>query len=174
MNPAVILGIDPALHRTGWGVIDAQQNQLHYRDSGQIVTQPSDPLEIRLRTIHHALEKIIAQFQPTSCAIEETFVNINASTSLLLGQARGAILLTLTLHDIPIHHYAPTLIKKTVVGAGRAEKSQVAHMVRYLLPTAQPTSLDASDALATALCHAQHRHLQAVLQAHPQLKVPRK
>jgi crossover junction endodeoxyribonuclease RuvC len=161
-HPLVILGIDPALQHTGWGVIRVEGSHISHIDSGRISTKPVESMDARLLLLHQKLSDVIDQYQPNVAAIEETFVSGNAQTALALGQARGAILLTLALKAVTVHSYAATLIKKTIAGAGRADKEQVLRMVQLLLPAAKPTSSDAADALATALCHAQHRKFLAL------------
>lgn len=152
-----ILGIDPGLHHTGWGVINIQGSQLTFADAGVIVTDASASLPDRLKTLHDGLAHIIKLHAPHSAAVEETFVNMNNASSLKLAQARGAILLTLALSQIPAHEYAANLVKKSVVGTGHADKTQVAMMVRTLLPGCKSLKADATDALAVAIAHAHHR-----------------
>lgn len=152
----IILGVDPSLTQTGWGVISFERS-LKFIAAGSIKTSASDNIASRLCSIHEALSSVIKQYSPCESAIEETFVNKNPSTSLKLGQARGAIMLTLSLANMEIHEYAPTLVKKTVVGVGRADKTQIGRMVKCLLPTAHFEDNDASDALAVAICHSMHR-----------------
>lgn len=153
----LILGIDPGLQRTGWGVIASRGNTLSYIASGLIKTDPSLSLAKRLHTLHSALAEAIARHAPQEAALEETFVNVNGASTLKLGQCRGAILLTLTLANLPVGEYSATSIKKSLTGAGRAEKAQVAAMVRRLLPGCREQPADVTDALATAICHAHSR-----------------
>jgi crossover junction endodeoxyribonuclease RuvC len=152
-----ILGIDPGLRRTGWGVIAQEGNKLSFIASGAIV--PDDKLEFaqRLRVLHDGLRDIIAQFKPDEAAVEETFMNTNAQSALKLGQARGVALLTPALAGLAVAEYAANLVKKSITGAGHAEKQQIRHMVELLLPKAEIASEDAADALAIAICHAHHR-----------------
>lgn len=152
----IILGIDPGLEHTGWGVIRQQGNGLSFIAGGVITTKPADEIAHRLSVLHQDLTKIISQYQPDEAAVEETFINTNARSSLKLGYARGAILLTLSLAGLQPKEYAATQVKKSLVGAGRAEKGQVAMMVKRLLPTAEFTASDTADALAVAICHAHH------------------
>lgn len=152
-----ILGVDPGLQRTGWGVIEVKGNSLTYIDCGVIASTASNPLAERLCELGDGLGRIIKKFSPEVSAVEETFSNVNAASTLKLGQARGAILLTLSQAKLPVHEYAATLVKKSIVGAGRAEKNQVAMMVGVLLPGFKTAPADASDALAVAICHAHHR-----------------
>lgn len=152
----LILGIDPGLQCTGWGVISAKLNSLSFLACGVIQTDAAAPMPQRLQTLHAGLCDVIALHKPDETAVEETFVNKNAASSLKLGQARGAILLSLQLSGLEVYEYSATLVKKSVVGTGHAEKQQVAAMVRTLLPGAKPAKADAADALAVAICHAQH------------------
>lgn len=154
-----ILGIDPGLVRTGWGVIRMEGNRLVFVDGGVLAPGSALPLPERLRVLHAGLERIIAQHAPAEAAVEETFVNRNGASTLKLGQARGAILLSLSLARIGVHEYAATLVKKTVTGSGHGEKEQVARMVHMLLPGCRNLTVDAMDALAVAICHAHHRKL---------------
>lgn len=154
-NTNIILGIDPGLNKTGWGVIAAVGNKLSCLGSGTIITKKSTEGDApRLAIINTKLTAIIAQFQPTSMAIEEVYVNNNARTSLKLGQARGVSMLTGAQNGLVVAEYTPLLVKKSVVGYGRADKNQIGHMVNLLLPTAKPNSEDAADALAVAITHA--------------------
>ena len=160
-----ILGIDPGLEHTGYGVIAVTGNTHRFIAAGRITTSPAVPLPQRLAKIAEGLAAIIKQHQPTEAAVEEVFVNANARSSLKLGQARGVSLLVPTQHGLPVTEYAARLVKQSVVGKGNAEKTQVAHMVKVLLPQSAATSADAADALAVALTHAHHlsfnRHLKA-------------
>ena len=158
-----ILGIDPGLGHTGWGVISKKDNTLSYIACGAISSSPKDSLAQRLLAIKNGLQEVINKYTPDQCAIEETFVNKNPLSSLKLGHARGAAILTCSLNDLYSHEYAATLVKKTIVGAGRAEKSQIAMMVKTLLPRAVIESEDAADALAVALCHCQHSTMNHLL-----------
>ena len=151
---ALIIGIDPGLVNIGWGIIWAEKNQLKFIACGTIITKSTSSITDRLAKIHHELTLIIEQYKPNQCAIEETFVNKNPATSLKLGQARGAIILSLALSNLPITEYAATLIKKSVVGKGRADKNQVESLVKYILPKAIINSEHEADALATAICHS--------------------
>ena len=159
-----ILGIDPGLRRTGWGVIDVEGNRLSYVACGSVQTLDKAELARRLIDIHAGLLRVIEQFAPGEAAVEQTFVNSNAAATLKLGQARGVALLAPAQHGIAVAEYAPNLVKKTIVGAGHSEKIQIRMMVKVLLPKADPQSDDAADALAIAICHAHHRQ-SAVLKA---------
>lgn len=156
-----IIGIDPGLRRTGWGVIEAEGNQLRFVASGMITTRAQASDAERLVRIHEGLLGIVATHQPVEAAVEATFVNKNPKASLKLGQARGIALLVPALEGLQIWEYAPNQVKKTVVGAGHSDKAQIRVMVSILLPRARFESDDAADALAIALCHAQHRRVPA-------------
>jgi crossover junction endodeoxyribonuclease RuvC len=156
-----ILGVDPGLRNTGWGLIEAAGSRLSFLASGSIRTDAESPLAERLATIHWALTDLIEANCPHEAAVEETFVNRDPQSTLKLGQARGAAIAALALKSLPVSEYAANLIKKTVVGVGHAEKNQVAMMVRMLLPASNPATSDAADALAVAICHAQHRAARA-------------
>lgn len=147
-----ILGIDPALTKIGWGVISTNASKLNYVSSGIIQTKSTQLIHKRLATITLELEKIILQYRPSVIAMEETFVNMNAVSSLKLGYARGAIMALIGKYDIYFQEFKPNFIKKTLVGAGHAEKQQVLHMVKILLPALSTSSLafDEADALAIA------------------------
>ncbi|MEC8467283.1 MAG: crossover junction endodeoxyribonuclease RuvC [Pseudomonadota bacterium] len=149
----IILGIDPALSTTGWGVVKVNGNAASFVAGGVVKTNAKDSHADRLKTIYNDMQEIISIYQPDQVAVEEVYVNDNARTSLKLGQARGVSLLVPSLHNIPVFEYTPTEIKKAIVGTGRAKKEQVQHMVKTLLPTAGFVTLDTSDALGVALCH---------------------
>jgi crossover junction endodeoxyribonuclease RuvC len=151
-----ILGIDPGLIKTGWGIIEYSGNSLRFIACGLIKPDNTMNLAKRLLFLSEEINKIILAYQPTECAIEETFVNKNAMSSLKLGHARGALMLTVSSTGIPLFEYAATLVKKSVTGVGRAEKNQVAMMVKQLMPLAKIDSEDAADALAVAICHTSH------------------
>ena len=163
MNIAVIriLGVDPGLRNTGWGLIEAAGSRLSFVACGSIRTDAATSLADRLAAIHRSLAALIDEDRPQEAAVEETFVNRDPQSTLKLGQARGVALATLALKDLPVSEYAANLIKKTVVGVGHAEKNQVAMMVRMLLPASNASTPDAADALAVAICHAQHRRTRA-------------
>ena len=152
-----ILGLDPGLRRTGLGVIDVEGNRLRHVANGVVESNASDPLAVRLLTLHTALVRIVAEFAPLEAAVEETFVNKNAESTLKLGQARGVVMLAPAQAGIPVTGYAPNMVKKSVVGAGHAAKQQIGMMVRTLLPGCAIATADAADALAVAICHAHHR-----------------
>jgi crossover junction endodeoxyribonuclease RuvC len=156
-HPIRILGIDPGLRRTGWGVIDVAGNRLSYVACGSVETSDKRALADRLVTIHEGLARVLAEHRPQEAAVEATFVNGNAVSTLKLGQARGIALLVPAQAGLVVAEYAPNLIKKTIVGAGHAEKTQIRMMIGVLLPKADPQSEDAADALAIAVTHAHHR-----------------
>ena len=162
-----ILGIDPGLRRTGWGVVGVEGSRLAYLGSGLVVSNDSDGLALRLRALHDELRRVVMLTAPDEAAVEETFVNTNAQATLKLGHARAIALLVPALADIPVAEYAANLVKKTVVGTGHADKRQVAAMVRLLLPKADPASADAADALAVAITHAHHRRARTLATAVP-------
>ena len=158
-----LLGLDPGLNRTGWGVIEATANRLVYVADGVVESDASLSLAERLATIYDGLKRVIDEYRPEEAAVEETFVNVNAQSTLKLGHARGVVLLAPAHHGLPVAEYAARLVKKSVVGTGRAEKTQISHMVRCLLPGARIAGADAADALAVAICHAHHRQFRALV-----------
>src|SRR3954454_1966564 len=153
----IILGLDPGLGTTGWGVIAAEGNRLSHVANGQIRTETKAELPSRLLTLHASLLAILAAHRPDAAAVEEVFVNENPQSTLKLGQARGVVLLAAASLSIPVGEYAARLVKKAVVGTGGAEKAQVHAMVQRLLPAARITGADAADALAVGITHAHHR-----------------
>jgi crossover junction endodeoxyribonuclease RuvC len=152
-----IIGIDPGLRRTGWGIVESDGVRLSYVASGHVTSDSEGELAYRLRELYEGLCGVIANFKPHEAAIEETFVNKDARSTLKLGQARGMALLAPAQRGLRIAEYAPNVIKKTVVGAGHAEKKQIQVMIGFLLPKARFESADEADALAIAICHASHR-----------------
>jgi crossover junction endodeoxyribonuclease RuvC len=152
-----IVGIDPGLRRTGWGVIETDGVRLGYVASGLITSDSADDLAYRLRALFEGLSSVLAAWGPREAAVEETFVNENARATLKLGQARGMALLAPAVQGLRVSEYPPNLIKKSVVGAGHADKKQIQMMVGMLLPKARFESADEADALAIAICHAHHR-----------------
>ena len=158
-----ILGLDPGLRTTGWGVIEAEGSRLAFIACGVVRSDAAEPLARRLRARHEGIARVIDAHAPDEAAIEETFVNRDPQSALKLGQARAIGLLTPALADLPVHEYAANLVKKTVVGVGHADKRQVAAMIRVLLPRSDAQVSDAADALAVAICHAQHRGARARL-----------
>ena len=157
LRPIRILGIDPGLRRTGWGMIAIDGNRLRFLACGSLATDTSTPLSDRLLAIHRGLSAVVETHAPDEAAVEATFVNKDASATLKLGQARGIAMLVPAIAGLPVAEYAPNLVKKTIVGAGHGEKAQVRMMIGVLLPKADPRSDDAADALAIAVCHAHHR-----------------
>jgi crossover junction endodeoxyribonuclease RuvC len=152
-----ILGIDPGLRRTGWGVIGCAGNRLIYLACGSVETDRKASLAERLVAIHDGLARVVDEFRPDEAAVEATFVNRDAVATLKLGQARGIALLVPARAGVSVAEYAPNLVKKTIVGAGHAEKAQIRLMIGVLLPKADPATEDAADALAIAVTHAHHR-----------------
>lgn len=150
------IGLDPGLQRTGWGVIEAVGSRLSHVANGTVVSDPKDELSARLRQIFEGVMAVIERYRPEAAAVEETFVNKNPVSTLKLGQVRGVVLLAPALAGLSVGEYAPNHIKKSVVGAGHAEKAQIHHMVKILLPAVEITGADAADALAVAICHAHH------------------
>ncbi|HEU4967631.1 crossover junction endodeoxyribonuclease RuvC [Sphingomonas sp.] len=152
----LILGLDPGLGTTGWGAIRAEGNRLAHIANGRIVTDAKRDLGARLVALDGALTSLLAEYAPEAAAVEEVFVNKNPQSTLKLGQARGVVLLGAAKAGLTVGEYAPTLVKKAVVGTGTAEKAQVHAMVARLLPGAKIDGPDAADALAVAICHAHH------------------
>jgi crossover junction endodeoxyribonuclease RuvC len=156
-GPVRIIGIDPGLRRTGWGVIEAEGNRLIYVACGSVEPPDDLPLASRLLAIHEGLAAVLSSHKPMEAAVEQTFVNKDGVATLKLGQARGVAMLAPAMFGISVAEYAPNQVKKTVVGAGHADKNQILLMLKILLPKAEPKSADAADALAIAITHAHHR-----------------
>ena len=152
----IILGLDPGLGTTGWGVIEAEGNRLRHIANGQLKTDGAAPLPRRLAHLADQLEALLADHRPEAAAAEEVFVNKNPQSTLKLGQARGVVLMCAARSGIEVGEYSPTLVKKAVVGTGGADKAQVHAMVSRLLPGAKIAGPDAADALAVAITHAHH------------------
>jgi crossover junction endodeoxyribonuclease RuvC len=152
----LILGLDPGLSCTGWGVIRAVGNRLTHIANGQCRTPAQLGLPERLALLHGQLAAVVAEHRPQAAAVEEVFVNDNPQSTLKLGQARGVVLLVAAQAGLPTGEYAPRLVKKALVGTGAADKRQVHAMVQRLLPTAVIVGADAADALAVAITHAHH------------------
>jgi crossover junction endodeoxyribonuclease RuvC len=152
-----IIGIDPGLRRTGWGVIESAGSRLAFVACGTVTPPTEGSLAERLCALHHGLSAVIENHAPEEAAVEETFSNVNAASTLKLGQARGVALLVPALAGLPVAEYAANLVKKSIVGAGHAEKQQIRHMIEILLPRATIVGEDAADALAIAVTHAHHR-----------------
>jgi crossover junction endodeoxyribonuclease RuvC len=155
-----IIGIDPGLRNTGWGIISQEGSKLTYVADGAIHSDGDASLAERLLQLHSQLIDILKEFNPDEAAVEETFVNTDARATLKLGQARGVLMLAPAMLKLPVSEYAPNTVKKAVVGAGHAEKDQVKHMVKLLLPKARMRTADSTDALAVAICHAHYRGSQ--------------
>ena len=155
-----ILGIDPGLQHMGWGVIEVDGSKLSFIACGTCSPKAKQPLAPRLKNLHDEVQRVCNTYNPDVAAIEETFVSINGASTLKLGNARGAILLSLALEGLDVHEYAARLVKKSITGSGRADKEQMAMMVQTLLPACrnEPHSFDAMDALAIAITHA-HKKL---------------
>jgi crossover junction endodeoxyribonuclease RuvC len=152
----IILGLDPGLGTTGWGVIAKDGNRLSHIDNGEISTDAKLPLANRLVLLDEKLRAVIDHFKPEQAAVEEVFVNKNPQSTLKLGQARGVVLLGAARNRVPVTEYAARLVKKSVVGTGKADKDQIAAMLRVLLPGVKLAGEDAADALAVAITHAHH------------------
>lgn len=152
----IIIGIDPGLIKTGWGVINKINNQIKYIASGTIKTDTKLSLSERLHNIFNNVDELIKTYTPEQFAIEETFVNNNPLSSLKLGHARGVAILAASLNNIPVFEYSPNLIKKTVTGFGKAEKQQMIAMIKYIFPTLTVKTEDEADSLCIAICHCNH------------------
>lgn len=157
-----IIGIDPGLRKSGWGVIDVAGSRLSHVGNG-VLRPVGESLAARLASLHAQLSEVIARLAPTAAAVEETFVNRNGASTLRLGQARGVALLVPAQAGLAVGEYAPNAVKKAVVGVGHAQKGQIEHMVRLQLPGAEPAGPDAADALAVAICHAHHLQSSAAV-----------
>ncbi len=152
-----LLGLDPGLRTTGWGVIDVEDNRLRHAGNGCVRSNAELDTAGRLVELFEGICRVIAEFEPDEAAVEKTFVNRNAESTLKLGLARGVVLLAPARAGLAVSEYAPNMIKKSVVGSGHAAKGQVMMMVRTLLPGAEVDGADAADALAVAICHAHRR-----------------
>lgn len=152
-----IIGIDPGLRRTGWGVIDVAGNGLAFAGAGTVRSDDTATLAERLCQIHAGISAVLDEFTPAEAAVEATFVNKDASATLKLGQARGVAMLVPALRGLAVAEYAPNAVKKAVIGVGHGDKAQIAMMVKVLMPRARFDGADAADALAIAICHAHHR-----------------
>ena len=152
-----LLGIDPGLRFTGWGLLDVDGNRLRHVADGVIATDSADSVPARLKALYDQLAAVLELHRPDEAAVEETYVNVNGAATLKLGYARGVALLTPALFGITVAEYGAKSVKMAVVGTGGADKVQVAMMVRRLLPGATIKRADAADALAVAICHAHHR-----------------
>lgn len=157
-----IIGLDPGLRHTGWGVVAVDGNRLRHIADGAVHARADGSLAERLVALFEGLGRVMAEYRPDEAAVEETFLNRNPGSTLKLGAARGVVLLAPALRGIPVAEYSANLIKKAVVGAGHADKHQIEVMVRMLLPGAVAAA-DAADALAVAICHAHHLQTQRAL-----------
>jgi len=153
-NRVIVIGLDPGLQTTGWGVIEAIGNRLRHIANGRVCSRAGDALSDRLVALHDGLDAVIRLHMPTTAAVEETFVNSNPQSTLKLGQARGVVLLVAARAGLPVAEYATRFVKKAIVGTGGADKAQVRAMVERLLPGCKVDGEDAADALAVAICHA--------------------
>jgi crossover junction endodeoxyribonuclease RuvC len=164
-----LVGLDPGLQRTGWGVIEVDGSRLRYVACGIVASGAGDDLATRLKDLYAGLAAMLAEQRPSAAAVEETVVNRNALSSLKLGHARAVALLAAAHAGLPVAEYASRAVKRAVVGTGAAHKTQIVMMVRRLLPGAAPATSDAADALAVAICHAHHlttgRRIEAALAA---------
>jgi crossover junction endodeoxyribonuclease RuvC len=151
-----LLGLDPGLRKTGWGIIEAADGRLRHVANGTVASDDALEVPARLVQLYDGVLAVIARYAPTAAAVEETFVNKNPSSTLKLGLARGVVLLAPARAGLLVTEYPTNLVKKAVVGAGHAAKEQVAAMVRHLLPAVAIEGADAADALAVAICHAHH------------------
>ncbi|WBV41915.1 crossover junction endodeoxyribonuclease RuvC [Pseudoroseomonas cervicalis] len=158
-----LLGLDPGLQHTGWGVVESSGSRLRHLGDGVISTTADLSLAERLCQIHRALNTLLDLWKPDEAAVEHTYVNKNPGAALKLGQARGVVLLAPAMAGLPVAEYQAMEVKRAVVGTGHADKVQVAEMVRRLLPGATLKRADASDALAVAICHAHHRNTRVAL-----------
>jgi crossover junction endodeoxyribonuclease RuvC len=165
MHAIRIIGIDPGLRNTGWGVIDCIGSRLVFVAAGTVRPPHKIPLAERLLAIHDGLAAVLAEFVPGEAAVENTFVNADAGATLKLGQARGVAMLVPARAGLAVAEYAPNAVKKTVVGTGHGAKEQIRMMVTMLLPQATFDTDDAADALAIAICHAHHRGARALRMA---------
>jgi crossover junction endodeoxyribonuclease RuvC len=152
-----IIGIDPGLRNTGWGVIDSLGNSLRFVASGTVKSDNKLDLASRLNQLYDGLETVLHEFQPFEAAVENTFVNKDATATLKLGQARGIAMLAPARAGLRVAEYAPNAVKKAVIGVGHGDKKQILMMVKMLIPKASFDSDHAADALAIAICHAHHR-----------------
>jgi crossover junction endodeoxyribonuclease RuvC len=162
IRPLRILGLDPGLRRTGWGVIAVSGARLTHVAHGVIAPKETLAFAERLLRLFEGLAEVIAAHAPDEAAVEETFVNSNAASTLKLGHARACCLIAPARAGLAVAEYAPAVVKKAVVGTGAAEKDQVGFMIRRLLPQAGETTADAADALAVAIAHAHHRTARAL------------
>lgn len=159
-----IIGLDPGLRHTGWGIIDVVGNNLTPVAGGTIDTNAKDTMANRLKTIHDGLYHVIDQWKPEMAAVEETFVNKNPKSTLKLGMARGVVMVAPALQGLSVYEYSANLVKKSVVGTGHASKEQIQMMVKMLLPKANLDTADTADAYAIAICHAHHHQSHIIME----------
>jgi crossover junction endodeoxyribonuclease RuvC len=159
-----LIGLDPGLRLTGWGIVDVDGNRLRHVAHGVVRVAADQPLALRLNDLYEGISAVIEAQRPMEAAVEETFVNANPNSTLKLGQARGVVVLAPARHGLAVFEYAANLVKKSVTGAGHADKHQIAMMVGRLLPGVEATA-DAADALAVAICHAHHRETARRIEA---------
>ena len=159
-----LIGLDPGLRLTGWGIVDVDGNRLRHVAHGVVRVAADQPLALRLNDLFEGVSAVIEAHRPMEAAVEETFVNANPGSTLKLGQARGVVMLAPARHSLAVFEYAANLVKKSVTGAGHADKQQIAMMVGRLLPGVEATA-DAADALAVAICHAHHRETARRIEA---------
>lgn len=149
----IVLGVDPGLIKTGYGIVKIENNNLSYVASGTVFTDTKIPIETRLTNIYNNIDNLIKLYRPDYFSIEETFVNNNPTSSLKLGQARGVAILAAGMNKLQVFEYKPNTIKKSITGVGKATKDQIGMMIKCLLPVASPKTEDEADALAIAICH---------------------
>lgn len=160
----LVLGIDPGLAITGYGLVEEQEGELSLVDCGAITTPAGVPVPQRLQGLYEGLCEVVTRYQPDSAAVEELFFSANVKTAMVVGQARGVILLSLSLNALPIYEYTPLQIKQALVGYGRATKDQVQRMVGMLLELSEiPAPDDVADAIAVAICHLQSVRMNSLL-----------
>ena len=158
-----ILGLDPSLSSTGWGIIEVSGNKMKHIADGFIKTDTKMPISERLAEIHRALNEVIETYKPDEAAIEQVFLNDNPTSTIKLGMARGVVILAPALYNISVTEYEPNKVKKAVVGVGKAAKQQVETMVKILLPGCTPKNNDSSDALAIAIAHFNYRGARSLM-----------
>ncbi|MFP5222530.1 MAG: crossover junction endodeoxyribonuclease RuvC [Acidobacteriota bacterium] len=163
MAAVTVLGLDPGSRNTGWGIVREESGVATLVDAGVIRVESLGGMDLRLGAIYEALAGLLARHQPVEAAMEDVFVSKNPSSALKLGQARGAAMAACAVAGIRVHAYEPTVVKKSLVGVGRAEKTQVAFMVAQVLGCRKPLAADASDALAVAVCHLNQRRVKRLL-----------
>lgn len=161
----IVIGIDPGSRKCGWGLIKKEGNKFHHLEHGVIVLNESDPLHSRLSVIFSSINDLIKKFNPSVMSVEKTFVAKNVSSALILGQARGAVLVAGGLANLAIAEYSPTEIKLALIGYGLASKLQIQKMVKTMLGLRELPDSDAADALAVGICHLQQSRLSSMIKA---------